>query len=78
MAMRTQITLFLAFLAILLVGWWYHTNKLQRLNVANVAAMNDTVSHYKTKIAGVEVFVAERDAIILTQKEAIKAGLITK
>ena len=76
--MRTQITLFLAFLAILVIGWVYHTNKLQKLNVANVAAMNDTVSHYKTKIAGIEVFVAERDAIILTQKEAIKAGLLSK
>lgn len=76
--MRTKITLFLAFLAILIFGWWYHTNKLQKVNVANVAAMNDTISHYKTKIAGIETFIAERDAIILTQKEAIKAGLISK
>lgn len=78
MAMRTQITLFLAFFTILLLGWWYHANKLQKLNVANVAAMNDTISHYKTKIAGIETFVAERDAIILSQKEAIKAGLLSK
>lgn len=76
--MKTKLTLFLACLAILIVGWWYHTNKLQRLNVANVAAMNDTVSHYKTKVAGIETFVSERDAIILTQKEAIKAGLLSK
>lgn len=73
-----KIIAILSLVAIVFIGWQYHTTRIKKLQISNLSALNDTVSHYKTKIAGIETFVAERDALILTQKEAIKAGFLEK
>lgn len=73
-----KILAILGVLAILVIGWKYHTTKIKKLQISNLSAMNDTVSHYKAKINGIQNYIAEKDAIILSQKDAIKAGLIDK
>ena len=73
-----KIIAILSLVAIVFIGWQYHTVRIKKMQISNLSALNDTVSHYKTKIAGIETFVAERDALILTQKEAIKAGFLEK
>lgn len=44
----------------------------------NYAALLDTVSRYKVKMDGLELDVYEKGQLILSQKDAIKTGLVEK
>ena len=44
----------------------------------NLIALQDTVRNYQTKIGGLEVEVFETKRVILSQADAIKAGLVEK
>lgn len=78
---KKTIWLILAFLCVLSIGYFAGCNRLRKergLNVANIIAIRDTVKHYSVEIDGLENSVAEKNAIILSQTDAIKAGLIER
>ena len=56
----------------------YFANKRNQVNVDNIIALRDSVKHYKVEIGKLEYDVAEKGQIILSQKDAIKTGLLEK
>jgi hypothetical protein len=51
-------------------------NTIIRQQTENLIAARDSIKQYSVKIAGLENFVFEKNAIILSQKESIEAGII--
>ena len=54
------------------------TRKERSEQQANLIAARDSIETYSVKIAGLRTYVSEKDAIILTQKDAIAAGIIER
>jgi hypothetical protein len=52
--------------------------KADALNVANLAASRDSIRHYSITIDGLKNSVHEKAAIILSQQQAIDAGIIER
>lgn len=53
-------------------------SRSDKLHYQNIANLRDTINEYQTVIKGLKVNVAEKNSIILSQKDAIKANLIEK
>lgn len=71
----------MAFLALLVASFFLgKCSTLQDRNNAlnSIIALRDTVSTYKVKVNGLMLDVFEKNALILSQKEAIKTGIIEK
>jgi hypothetical protein len=76
---RTIIGLILALLLITLGGGWYwgHLQGDRALNSLK-SALNDTISHYVVKINNNTVYIAQVEQEILSQREVIKQGEISR
>jgi hypothetical protein len=78
---KKTIWLICAFLSVLGIGYLAGCNRLRKeraLNVANIIAMKDTIKHSFVTIDGLRNSVYEKNAIILSQDESIKAGIIER
>jgi len=72
---------FCLFLCILSIGYFAGCNRLKKeraLNVANLVAVRDSIRHYSVTIDGLKNSVYEKSAIILSQDQAIQAGIIER
>lgn len=80
MSASTKISLIAitALLTVLIFGWIHYTNQIRNLEISNLIAITDSVSHYQKKINGIEKEIFEKNALILSQKDAIKAGLLER
>lgn len=70
-----------AFLALLAGSYFvgrHYANKSNKAVLSNYIALQDTVRNYQTKIDGLSVEVFETKRVILSQKDAIKVGLVEK
>lgn len=69
-------------LIMLLAGFYFvgrlSTKKERDLSKQNLIAMQDTVKTYKIKVKGLVVQVFEKDALVLSLKDAIKVGVVEK
>jgi hypothetical protein len=59
------------------IGRW-STVKERSRQTANLKASRDSVSFFQFKIGNLEYQASEKDALILSQKEAIKAGILER
>jgi hypothetical protein len=78
---KKTIWLICAFLSVLGIGYLAGCNRLRKeraLNVANIIAIRDTIKHSFVTIDGLRNSVYEKNAIILSQDESIKAGIIER
>lgn len=79
--MKKYIIGIVAILALLTASYFvgrYYANKANRVNIDNIIALRDSVKHYKVTIGKLEYDVAEKGQIVLSQKDAIKTGLLEK
>ena len=70
-----------AFLALLAASYFvgrHYADKANKIHLDNITALRDSVKHYQVKIGKLEYQVFEQGQVILTQKEAIKTGLVEK
>ena len=67
---------FLCVLGVVFVFGRCSRQKEVSLNLANLAASRDSIHTYQVTVSGMELQVSDRDAIILTQRDAIKAGIL--
>lgn len=72
------ICLVLGVFAILYFGWRSYSSKLRSVAESNIVALNDTVKHYQIEIDKQKLEVFEKNALILSQKDAIQAGLLDR
>ena len=72
------IFLVLCVFAILYFGWRSYSSKLRSIAESNVVALNDTIKHYQIEIDKQKLEVFEKNALILSQKDAIQAGLLDR
>ena len=56
----------------------HYANRSHQTELNNYIALQDTVRNYQTKIKGLSVEVFETKRVVLSQRDAIKAGLIEK
>jgi len=70
------ITLFLAFLATSFFVGRCSTDKERSQQTANLRASRDSIRFYQFKIGNLEYLSSEKDALILSQRDAIKAGIL--
>jgi hypothetical protein len=78
---KKTIWLILAFLSVLGIGYLGGCNRLRKeraLNTSNLIAIRDSVKHSFVTIDGLRNSVYEKNAIILSQDESIKAGIIER
>lgn len=80
MPISTKVSLIVitALLITLIFGWIHYTNKIRNAEISNLIAIRDSVSHYSAKINGLQTEIFEKNALVLSQSEAIKAGLVDK
>ena len=79
MSQKNKIYLLFAFLGLFAVSFFLgqcSTKKERSQGVANLAASRDSIKTYSIKIDGLRNSIFEKNAIILSQEDAIKAGLI--
>jgi len=70
-----------AFLALLATSYFvgrYYANKSHRVNIDNIIALRDSVKQYQVTIGKMDYQAFEQGQIILSQKDAIKTGLLEK
>jgi len=72
------IFLVLCVFAILYFGWRSYSSKLRSVAESNIVALNDTIKHYQIEIDKQKLEVFEKNALILSQKDAIQAGLLDR
>lgn len=72
------ILLVLGVFAILYFEWRSYSSKLRSVAESNIVALNDTVKHYQIEIDKQKLEVFEKNALILSQKDAIQAGLLDR
>jgi hypothetical protein len=72
------ICLFAAVLSIAFLAGKCSTKKERSLNVANLTASKDTVKQYSVIIDGLKSSVHEKQAIIISQSDAIKVGILER
>ena len=68
----------LAVLSILGYFWYKDIIKDRERLISNISALNDSISVYKKVIFGKETIIYEKNALILSQKEAIRVGLLER
>jgi hypothetical protein len=69
---------FAVLLAIFALGWYLGHAKGDRSNSAVVASLNNKINSYSIMLDDAKKYVTEKEQIITTQKEAIKAGELTR
>lgn len=70
------VCLFVGLVALAFVAGKCSTRRVQQQQVSNIIALKDSVDHLIIKIDGVQNQVWEKNAIIIGQEDAIKAGLV--
>ncbi len=62
-----------------IIFWQYrNNNNVRELSKSNLKAARDSIKTYEIKIGGLNITVSEQNALVLTQKEAIEAGIIER
>jgi hypothetical protein len=74
----TYFCLFLGLLAIAYVAGRCSTKSERKQQINNLIAARDSVKHDLVTIDGLQNFISLKNAIILTQKQAISAGIIER
>ena len=70
--------LFLAVLSTLGYFWYKDISEDKNLLISDISALNDSIATYKKVILGKETLIYEKNALILSQKEAIRVGLLER
>jgi hypothetical protein len=77
--MKKYIPYIIAFICVLSIAYISGRCSRQKevsLNLANLAVARDSIHTYQITVDGLEMKVSDKDAIILTQKDAIEAGIL--
>jgi outer membrane phospholipase A len=81
MKVKIPISILLLFLAILGISgyiWYKDITSWKNTLISEISALNDSITAYKKVILGKETLIFEKNAIILSQDEAIRVGLIER
>jgi hypothetical protein len=70
------VCLFAGLVALAFVAGKCSTKRVLEQQVSNIIALKDSIGHLTVKIKGVQNQVWEKNAIIIGQEDAIKAGLV--
>lgn len=79
--MKNKIAFVLAFICVLSAAFFcgrYSTKKERSQHISNLIAARDSIKHYIIEVNSLELRVSEKGAIILTQHQAIQAGIIER
>ena len=58
------------------VGIWYGSKQERQNSTANLIAVRDSVDNYIIEVNGLKLAVSEKDAVILSEKEAKEAAIL--
>jgi hypothetical protein len=59
-----------------LAGAWYGSKQERQNSTANLIAVRDSVDNYIIEVNGLKLAVSEKDAVILSEKEAKEAAIL--
>lgn len=79
--MKNKIVIISLFLALLGVSYFvgrHISNQEKKTAISNIIALRDSVRHYVVEIDKLKYMVAEKNAVVLSQKDAIKSGMVEK
>jgi hypothetical protein len=58
------------------LGAWHGAKEEKKTSTANLIAVRDSLDYYKIEVNGLTLSVAEKDALVLSEKEAKEAAIL--
>lgn len=68
--------LVLILIAGICLGAWYGAKEEKKTSTANLIAVRDSLEYFKIEVNGLTLAVAEKDALVLSEKEAKEAAIL--
>ena len=72
------LALLIALAGVFILGGWLGHRRANNSANAYITALNDTIRHYKVTVNNMTLYVAERNQLVTTQREALQRGEIER